>query len=152
VPDTAAQEEEFKMIQRNVNPWKLVDAMLADFDRNTTTRNAFNSDVDVLETADSVLVHFNLPGVKPEDVNLNLEKNILSLEAKLETTLPEGAKVLYRERSVAPQIKRAIRIPVRLNSDEVQANLEHGVLTVTLKKAAESTPKRIAINGATIQS
>jgi HSP20 family protein len=135
------------MIQRSVNPWKLMDAVFADLER-AAPRAAFNSEVDVLETADSVLVHFNLPGVKPENVNLNLEKNVLSLEAKLDTTVPEGAKVLYRERSVAGEIKRSIRIPVRLNNDEVQANLEDGVLTVTLKKAAEATPKRIEINGA----
>jgi HSP20 family protein len=135
------------MIQRNMNPWKLMDAVFADLER-ATPRTAFNSEVDVLETADSVLVKFNLPGVKPENVNLSLEKNVLSLEAKLETALPEGAKLLYRERNAAGQIKRSIRIPVRLNSDEVQANLEDGVLTVTLKKAAEATPKRIEINSA----
>jgi HSP20 family protein len=133
------------MIQRNANPWKLMDAVLADLDRGTR-RSAFNSEVDVLETADSVMVVFNLPGVKPEDVNLNLERNVLSLDAKLQGQTFEGAKVLYRERS-AGEIKRSIRIPVRLNGDEVQANLEQGVLTVTLKKAADATPKRIEING-----
>ena len=139
------------MIQRDANPWKLMDAVFADLER-ATPHSAFNSDVDVLETTDSVLVHFNLPGVKPEDVNLNLERNVLSLEATLETSIPEGAKVLYRERTSAGQIKRAVRIPVRLNSDKVQATLEHGVLTVTLKKAAEATPKRIAINATALQS
>jgi HSP20 family protein len=133
------------MIQRVVNPWKLMDVVLSDLERTAAPRSAFNSDLDVLETSDSVMVKFNLPGVKPEEVNLNLERNILSLEAKVENTLPEGVKVLHRERS-AGQIKRSIRIPVRLSGDDVQANLENGVLTVTLKKAPESTAKRIEIS------
>jgi HSP20 family protein len=135
------------MIQRTVNPWKLMDAVLTDLAQNT--KSAFNTDIDVLETADSVLVIANLPGVKPEDVNLSLTQNVLTLEAKLETAKVEGAKVLHSERSVNAQIKRALRIPVRLSADDVQANLENGVLTVTLKKAAEATPKRIAVNAGT---
>lgn len=122
-----------------------MDAVLSDLERSNTARSAFNSDVDVLETGNSVLVKFNLPGVKPEEVNLNLERNVLSLDAKVENILPEGVKVLHRERSTG-QIKRSIRIPVRLSGDDVEANLENGVLTVTLKKAPESTAKRIEIS------
>jgi HSP20 family protein len=134
------------MMQRSMSPWKLMDAVLSDLDR--VTRTAFNTDIDVLETNDSVLVIANLPGVKPEDVNLSLTQNVLTLEARFDAPQFEGARVLHSERNANAQIKRSIHIPVRLSPDDVQANLEHGVLTVTLKKTPDATPKRITINSA----
>ena len=132
------------MIQRNVSPWKVFDLVLNDLERTQATRS--NLQLDVVETADSVLVIANLPGVKVENVNVTLKENILTLEASSEQALPEGAKALHTERS-ATAFKRSIRIPVRLSADEVQAKLEQGVLTVTMKKAVDATPKRITVQG-----
>ncbi len=130
------------MMRINTNPWKLMDAVLADFERTGKTRN---SDTDVFETADAVLVKVNLPGVSPENVELQLERNVLTLSAKLEEITPEGTKVLWRERGSGEQ-KRVVQIPVRILYDNIQANLENGVLTVKIPKAPESQAKRIAIN------
>jgi HSP20 family protein len=132
------------MMQRNVSPWKVFDLVLNDLERTQGSRS--NLQLDVVETADSVLVIANLPGVKPENVTVTLKENILTLEASSETTLPEGAKVLHAERNVSA-FKRSIRIPVRLSADEVEAKLEQGALTVTLKKAVDATPKRITVQG-----
>ena len=132
------------MMQRNVSPWKVFDLVLNDLERTQAPRG--NLQLDVIETADSVLVIANLPGVKTDNVTLTLKENILTLEATSETSLPEGAKALHTERNV-DAFKRSIRIPVRLSADEVQAKLEQGVLTVTLKKAVDATPKRITVQG-----
>ena len=132
------------MMQRNVSPWKVFDLVLNDLERAQTPRPSVQ--LDVLETADSVLVIANLPGVKVENVNVTLKENILTLETISESTQPEDAKVLHTERNVSA-FKRSIRIPVRLSADEVQAKLEQGVLTVTLKKAVDATPKRITVQG-----
>lgn len=132
------------MMQRNVSPWKVFDLVLNDLERTQAPRPSVQ--LDVVETADSVLVIANLPGVKVENVTVTLKENILTLEATSEIAQPEGAKVLHTERSTSAS-KRSIRIPVRLSADEVQAKLEHGVLTVTLKKAVDATPKRITVQG-----
>lgn len=132
------------MMQRNVSPWKIFDLVLNDLERTQAPRS--NLQLDVVETADSVLVIANLPGVKSDNVTVTLKENILTLEATSETSLPEGAKALHTERNV-DAFKRSIRIPVRLSADEVQAKLEQGVLTVTLKKAVDATPKRITVQG-----
>ena len=132
------------MMQRNVSPWKVFDLVLNDLERTQAPRS--NLQLDVVETADSVLVIANLPGVKSENVTVTLKENILTLESTSETSLPEGAKALHTERNV-DAFKRSIRIPVRLSADEVQAKLEQGVLTVTLKKAVDATPKRITVQG-----
>ena len=132
------------MMQRSASPWKVFDLVLNDLERTPAPRS--NLQLDVVETADSVLVIANLPGVKVENVNVTLKENILTLEASSESAQPEGAKALHTERNTSA-FKRSIRIPVRLSADEVQAKLEQGVLTVTLKKAVDATPKRITVQG-----
>jgi HSP20 family protein len=131
------------MMRIRTNPYSLMNSVLSELERNVATIR--NAETDVLETNDSVIVKVNLPGVSPENVELNLERNLLTLTAKLEETQPENAKFLHRERVVGEQ-KRVVQIPVRIAGDKVEANLEHGVLTVTIAKAAESQAKRIAIN------
>ena len=133
------------MMQRNQSPWKVFDLVINDLERTQAQRSSVQ--LDVVETNDSVLVIANLPGVKAEAVNVTLKENILTLEVTSETVLPEGAKSLHTERSNATPIKRSIRIPVRLSADEVEAKLQHGVLTVTMKKAVDATPKRITVQG-----
>ncbi len=132
---------------RAVNPWKLMDEVLLSFE-NTAPRNTANTTgVDVLEAADHLLVRVNLPGVKPENLDLNLEKNVLTLTAKTEVeTLPEGVKYLWRER-VEGEIKRQVNLPERLSHEGIEAKLEDGVLTVKLMKAPESTAKKIIVAG-----
>jgi HSP20 family molecular chaperone IbpA len=80
---------------RPVNPWKLMDEVLSNLENTQTPRNTANTGVDVLEAADHLLVRVNLPGVKAENLDLNLEKNVLTLTAKPELeALPEGVKYL----------------------------------------------------------
>jgi HSP20 family protein len=133
------------MMRVRTNPYRLMNSVFNELERSMASTTARNAETDVLETNDAVIVKVNLPGVAPENVELNLERNLLTLTAKLEDNLPEGTKFLHRERVVGEQ-KRVVQIPVRIAGDSVEANLEHGVLTVKIAKAAESQAKRIAIN------
>jgi HSP20 family protein len=128
---------------RTNTPYRLMNSVLNELERNVATVRS--ADTDVLETNDAVIVKVNLPGVSPENIELNLERNLLTLTAKLEDAPLEGAKFLHRERSVGEQ-KRVVQIPVRIAAEKVEANLEHGVLTVKIAKAVDSQAKRIAIN------
>jgi HSP20 family protein len=135
------------MMRIRTNPYRLMNSVLNELERNVanTVATVRNADTDVLETSDSVVVKVNLPGVSPENIELNLERNLLTLTAKLEDDFLKGAKFLHRERAYGEQ-KRVVQIPVRIAGDSVEAKLEHGVLTVKIAKAADSQAKRIAIN------
>ena len=133
-----------QMNSRAVNPFKLMDEMLSNLETTQAPRKA--SGVDVLEAADHLLVRVNLPGVKTENLDLNLEKNVLTLTAKPEVqALPEGVKYLWRER-VEGEIKRQVNLPEHLSHEGIEAKLENGVLTVKLMKAPESTAKKITVS------
>jgi HSP20 family protein len=136
----------------SLNPWQILDDMRQTLDRpyRETAPYQNANPVDVIEDNDAIVVVMNLPGVKPEDVKLNLENTTLTIQARLE--LNPDQRYLWRERS-GGEIKRAITLPVRLNPDATQANLEHGVLTVRIAKAAEATARQIPINlGRTVEA
>jgi HSP20 family protein len=128
--------------QAPINPWKLFDQMTSEV--ASAKPNAFP--LDVIDLGDHLRITVNLPGVTPESVDVKLERNVLTISAKPESAnLDEAnAKFLWRERP-SGEIRRSVQLPVRLNPDATTANLEHGVLTVTVAKAAESTARAIQV-------
>ena len=100
--------------------------------------------VDVTEKADRYVVDIDVPGVKKENIELTLEGQMLRISANVEqSTEQEETGFLYRERS-ASSISRAIPLP-KAASEEIDANLKDGVLTVEIRKAPEKTTKKIAV-------
>ncbi len=86
--------------------------------------------VDVFEDDSKLVFLADLPGVKHEDVNLTLHQGVLSLEAVTEDH----------------SYRRRFEIDARLDSDDLSAELNHGVLQLTLAKAPEEAPRRIEIS------
>jgi HSP20 family protein len=129
--------------QTPINPWKLLDQMTTP--TAPAKPNAFP--LDVIDLGDHLRITVNLPGATPESVDVKLERSILTISAKLEISKPEddtNTKVLWRERP-AGEVRRSVQLPVRLNPDATTANLEHGVLTVTVAKAADVTARAIQV-------
>ncbi len=101
--------------------------------------------LDVAERDDDYVVKASIPGVNPDDIEVTLENNMLTIkgEVKMDETLEE-ADYHLRERRYG-SFSRSVRLPVAVNADAVSASYEHGVLTLTIPKADEFKPKRIAI-------
>ena len=125
--------------QAPLNPWKLLDQMTSE--AAPAKPNAFP--LDVTDEGDHLRITLNMPGATPESVDVKLERNVLTISAKLESATDQ--KYLWRERP-SGEVRRVVQLPVRLNPDATTANLEHGVLTVTVAKASESTARAIQVN------
>ncbi len=101
--------------------------------------------VDVTEDNDHVRVTAELPGVKPEDVKITMENNVLTIRGeKVEETRNEHSKVQRYERSYGV-FERSFSVPSTVDAEHVAANYEHGVLTVTLPKAERAKPRAIEV-------
>jgi HSP20 family protein len=136
--------------QAPINPWKLLDQMTAE--TIPVKPNAFP--LDVIDLGDHLCITVNLPGATPDSIDVKLERNVLTISAKLESANPESVtnpKYLWRERP-SGEVRRSVQLPVRLNPDATTANLEHGVLTVTVAKVAESTARAIQVNLGPVQT
>lgn len=103
--------------------------------------------VDVKEDDKSYTVHADLPGVKKEDIHVNIEGNTVSIsaEVKRETEQREGEKLLRSERYYG-KVYRSFTLGHDIDEAAAKAKLENGVLDLTLPKKTASTAKRLAID------
>jgi len=102
-------------------------------------------DLDVYQTADNVIVKASLPGIKPEEVDISITGDILTIkgEHKEEQEVKEQ-EYFYKERRYG-SFSRSVQIPASIKSDKADAIFENGVLTLTLPKAEEVKPKQIKV-------
>ncbi len=105
--------------------------------------------VDVTETEDNFKVVAVLPGVKSEDLEITLNDNVLTIRGETRTeSTEEGEKVYLRERRYG-SFMRSLRLPTAVNADGIEAHYENGELHLTVPKAPEAKPIRIAVQGGT---
>src|SRR3954452_19674854 len=104
--------------------------------------------LDVSETEDAFVVRASLPGVKPDDVQITVHGDTLTIrgESKVEEE-KKGEQWHLRERRYGA-FQRALSLSAPVNADQAQANFEHGVLTLTLPKSEAAKPRQIKIGGA----
>lgn len=101
--------------------------------------------VDVVENDDSYSVTASLPGVKPEDIEINLNDNVLTITGEIkEERKEEKGRLLIQERHYG-KFSRSVRFPALVNSENVEANYKDGVLTLEVPKAQNGGAKRITI-------
>ncbi len=103
--------------------------------------------LDMYETEDSVVVKSAVPGIKPDDIDITISGNILSIsgETKVEEEVKED-DYIRRERRCG-SFCRSVTLPEALEPDKAEASFEDGVLTLNIPKAPEAKPKVIKIKG-----
>jgi HSP20 family protein len=101
--------------------------------------------LDVSETADAFVVRASLPGVRPEDVQVTVHGDTLSIQAEVgQEQEREGETWHLRERRRGT-FRRTVTLPVPVDADRATAEHEHGVLRLTLPKAESARPKQIRV-------
>ena len=102
--------------------------------------------VDVHQTPDEIVVTASLPGIRPEDVDITMTGQTLTVrgELKADETINRD-QYLYRERRYG-SFSRSLQLPVRVEGDRAEATFEHGVLTLRIPKSEEVKPRQIRIH------
>jgi HSP20 family protein len=98
---------------------------------------------DVYQEGDDYVIEVTLPGVKPEQVDVSVLGNQITIRGAYEAP-PEGRQYLHQERS-AGRFERTLTLPTELNADKARARLEHGLLRLTVPKAESAKARRIAL-------
>ena len=101
--------------------------------------------IDISETNDEVLVKAVMPGVKPEDVDININGNTLTIKGETREEHEDKDGKFYHRECYYGNFSRSLTIPAGLKADEAEANLENGVLTLSIPKAEEVKPKTIKV-------
>jgi HSP20 family protein len=102
-------------------------------------------DADIFESEDALTVVLEMPGVDRKDVDVRLENDVLRVEGRIDFSKYEGLEPVYTEYNVG-HYARAFTLSDKIDQDAISAELNDGVLTLTLKKAKGALPRRIAIN------
>lgn len=120
------------------------DKTPANGPETTTGARLYRPVTDIVETEDGVSLMLEVPGVAPEDVDVVLEQRVLTIRGKVQPTQPEKLQLAYAEYGEG-DYERAFTLSDDFDSDKIEASVVNGVLTVTLPRAAEAKPKRIAV-------
>jgi len=101
--------------------------------------------LDVYETENEVVVKATVPGVKPEDIDVTLTGDVLSIKGEYKSEEKTEKRNYLRQERRYGSFSRQVSLPVAVNSDQCQATFENGVLTLELPKADAAKAKSIRV-------
>jgi HSP20 family protein len=131
---------------------RLQDEMSRQLVTSERRTGGFVPPVDIYEDKDAILVKTELPGVKPEQVQLHVENHILTLTGERKLSNEENRDGYHRIERTYGTFTRSFALPNNVAGDQVEAEMTDGVLTVRIPKKAEAQPKQIPVrSGASLQ-
>jgi HSP20 family molecular chaperone IbpA len=111
------------------------------------TAMAFTPAVDIFEHDETTVIVADMPGVAPDDVDVTLERQVLTLRGKVRPTAPEGYRRLSSEYRVGDYI-RVFTLSDEIDQTKINASFQNGVLRLELPRSAESKPMKITVKAA----
>lgn len=115
-------------------------------DAVATRQNGFRPSIDVSETEKQFVVEVQLPGLKKEDINVNLENGILTVSGEREFLDEQKEKKFHRVETRYGSFSRSFQLPDRIKPDSVKATYQNGILSITVDKNEKENKKQIKIS------
>jgi HSP20 family protein len=115
------------------------------FDRSAGEARSWTPPMDLVEAEDHFLLRADLPGLKEEDVSIELRDNTLRISGERKAEHEQRERGWYRLERQFGKFSRALTLPEGVDPDAIEANFAHGVLEVTIPKPEEKKPRRIEI-------
>ncbi len=134
---------ELRGLQDEMN--RLFVSNLSRGDDREIMRGAWTPSVDIFENKDNLVIEAELPGMKPEDVNVSIENNVLSLHGERRFEKKDEGGNVHRVERAYGSFTRSFTLPPTVSSENVNAVFDNGVLKLTLAKREEAKPRRIEI-------
>ena len=119
-----------------------LDEIMRDWDEDYSAQIAFP--MDVKADSDSFTIKALLPGVHPDDVDIQIVNEIVTISGEMRVDREEDANYLLAERP-SGKFHRVISLPTPLDAAKVEADLKNGVLTLVIPKVEEAKPRTIKI-------
>ena len=109
--------------------------------------SVFSPNLDISELEDRYEVTVDLPGVKPDDVRVEMHEDRLTIAGSREHVKEEKGRQFHRIERSSGAFSRTVVMPASVDAEKIEANYQEGVLHVRLPKAAAHQPRRIRVNG-----
>jgi HSP20 family protein len=130
----------------------LRDEMNRVFDRawgqtaSDQTVRAWAPALDIAERKDAYLVTVELPGINPDDIDVTLENNLLTIQGQRHRAQDSSDQQFHRVERAYGLFRRSVSLPSTVQADAIQASYENGVLQLLVPKAEEAKPRKIAVS------
>jgi HSP20 family protein len=126
-----------------------VNSLFQDFagDNQPVTAASFAPAVDVYENGEKVVLKLDVPGIKEEDLDIRVENQTLSVRGERKFESEEKEENFHRIERRYGSFYRSFSLPTSVDTENVQANYEAGVLKLELKKKASAQPRQIKVGG-----
>ncbi len=102
--------------------------------------------VDMYQTDDEIVVKASLPGIKADEVQINVTGDVLTLKGEVKHQEEKNDKAWHIREQRWGSFQRSVALPTNVMSDKAKAEFENGILVITLPKAEEVKPRTITIN------
>jgi len=117
---------------------------LATKEEKTTPGRYFVPAADIFETDDALTVILEMPGVQKHNVNIALENDVLRVDGQIEFSNYKDMEPVYTEYNIG-HYSRGFTLSNKIDQGKISAQLDSGVLTLTLPKARDAMPRRIPL-------
>ncbi len=111
----------------------------------TNPSTTWQPPTDIYETEDEIIVKMSIPGTKPEDIQVVLTNEILTVSGYISDTSPHERTCFYQVEIRYGHFERSFPIPKPVNMENIQATYKEGFLMVVLQKAKQQEVKRFSI-------
>jgi HSP20 family protein len=137
-------EEAPTMLMR-FDPFREVDRFAEQVDQ-AFRRAGGSVPMDAVRHGDRVFVNFDLPGVDPDAIDVTVERDVLTVSATRRFERSEGDEVLANERPQGTFTRRVL-LGDSLDTGQLEAAYDHGVLSITIPVAEQAQPRKVAVGG-----
>lgn len=118
---------------------------LAEKEEKTVPARYYVPQTDIYETNDALTVVMEMPGVRKDDIDIKIEKDVLDIEGQIDFSKYAEMRPLYTEYNIG-HFARKFSLSSKIDQDKISAEIADGVLTLRLPKAEEAKPRQIKIN------
>ncbi len=127
------------------DPFSAIDRLFQDLGGTVGSRQDALYPMDLFENDEALVIELAVPGVQADDLDISIEGRQLSIRANL-PALPEDEQRRYWLQAIPRgAFTRTVRLPANVNTEDVTANVNNGMLTLRLAKAAEAKVRKVEI-------
>ncbi len=133
-------------VQREMNRlFSFFPALVSRGNGETGFEGAWTMPLDVYETKDSVVVKAELPGLKPEEIDVSVLGNTLTIKAERKHEAEVTDEQFHRRELAYGLFQRQLELPQAVNAEALQAVYKNGILELTLPRKEEAKPKQVKV-------
>ena len=103
--------------------------------------------IDMYQTKDNVIIKSTIAGVRPEDIDITVANDMVTIKGSRKKKKIFRRTIIFTRNVIGENFSRSVIIPVDIDSEEIEADLKDGILTVIIPKAAKAKTKKVKVKG-----